>query len=141
MSNPNTAAKTSLVLDIWASFMAMPLWVRIWMALILVPVNMAGLFFLDQPGAVLVTVLSLMGMLPNLPIMAINRGFSSAMALPHLPFWTALVLILLFQRPEGGTASYQMLLTVILVVDVISLAFDYKDAWAWWRGERAVAGR
>ncbi|MDU8926130.1 hypothetical protein RXV86_01905 [Alisedimentitalea sp. MJ-SS2] len=127
-----------LITEIWGSFRAMPFWVQVWVALILVPVNMASLLFLTQPGGLWVAFLANIAMILNLPILIAERGFSKRMALPHLPFWTVLVLWLLLARPEaqGGYATY---LWLVLIVDVISLGFDYPDAWKWWQGDRAVA--
>ena len=44
----------------------------------------------------------------------------------------ALVILLIFARPDGSPA-YQTLLSALLVINVISLIFDYRDAWLWWR--------
>lgn len=135
-----SSSKPAMIAGIWTSFMALPLWVKIWMVAILMPVNMAGLFFLDAPGAVWVTVLSLIGMILNLPIILVQRGMSKMMSLPHIPPWTLLVILLVVQRPAGGPDSYQSFLTILLVVDCISLAFDYVDGWKWWKGDRGIVG-
>jgi hypothetical protein len=131
---------THLIKDIWHSFCALPVWVQVWVALILVPVNMASLLFVGQPGGIWIALLANIAMLLNLPILIAERGFSRRMALPHLPFWTVLVLWLVLARPDA-TGTYATYLWVLLGIDLISLGFDYPDAWAWWRGDRAVAGR
>lgn len=128
-----------LVSDIWKSYRSLPGWVQIWVFGILVPVNAASIFFVGQPGGLWIAVLAILAMLINVPVMVIERGFSKTMALSHLPLWTPLVLWLIFAMPEG-TAAYQTYLWILLVVDVISLAFDYPDAWRWWKGERRIAG-
>ena len=130
----------ALIVDIWRSFRALPAWVQVWVALILVPVNAASLLFLGQPGALWVAILAVGAMLANLPIMLAERGFSKRMALPHLPFWTVLVIWLAVARP-GATGAYAVYLWLLLAVDLISLGFDYPDAWKWWKGDRKVAGR
>ena len=112
----NTAGSNGLVTDIWTSFRSQPLWVQLWMAFILVPVNLASL--------------AVIGMAPNVVIMFVERGFGKTMAIPHLLPWTALVLLILFARPEGS-AAYATYLWVVLVVDVISLLFDYPESWQW----------
>jgi len=131
-----------LIGDIWRSFRRLPVWVQIWVALILVPVNMAPLLFLGAPYAIWVTVLSVGGMMPNLPIMLADRGLSKRMALPHLVIWTPLVVLLvwLLSGPVAGVDDgYRAILVLLLVVDLISLGFDYPDALKWWRGDRAIA--
>ncbi len=130
-----------LILDIWSSFRSMPLWVQIWVGLILAPVNMAALFYVGAPGGWLVAALAIGGMLPNLVLMAVERGLSKAMALSHLVLWIPLVFVILNLRGAegvaGGFASYLLLL---LVVDLISLGFDIPDSIKWFRGDRDVAG-
>ncbi len=128
----------NLVLDIWRSFRALPLWVQIWVALILVPVNMAAIFFVNEPGGLLIAALAIGGMMPNLVIMIAERGLSKAMALPHLLIWTPLVVIVI-QNTGTATGGFQTYLWLLLATDLLSLAFDYPDAWKWWKGDRAIA--
>lgn len=127
------------ILTIWRSFRALPFWVQIWVALVLMPINMGGLLFLDTPQGRIATLLGIGGMLPNLAIIWVQRGFSKAMAFPHLPIWTALAIWLAWtlttNLPTGPLGAY---LTALLAVDIISLIFDYTDAWKWVRGDRAV---
>lgn len=125
-----------MIIAIWQSFRRLPLWVQIWVALILVPVNLVPLvlWFQGVPGWGLIALLSVGGMALNLPIMLKERGFSRTMALPHVLLWTPLVILLAGRLTEGSA-----LVALILVVDVISLAFDYVDAWKWTRGAREVA--
>lgn len=127
---PSPLAKR--LLDIYRSLRAMPLWVQIWMVFILVPANLAPLAFWSEPQGPLIASLALLGMLFNVPLLWLDRGFSRRMALPHLPFWSALVILLIFARPDGSPA-YQNLLSALLVINAISLIFDYRDAWLWWR--------
>ena len=130
-----------MFLDIWQSFRRMPLWVQIWVAVILVPVNAASIFFVTQPMGVWIAILAIGGMAPNLIVMAVERGFSRTMALPHVVIWTPLVILLVMMLTgaaslEGG---YRMFLILLLVVDVISLGFDYFDTVKWWKGVREIA--
>lgn len=130
----------TLILDVWRSFRAMPLWVQIWVALILVPVNLASYLFIDEPMGLLVTSLAIGGMLPNLVIMGFERGLSKAMGLPHLAIWLPLAIFLtwIVQSPyaEGAYLTY---LRLLLGVNAVSLAFDLLDTWKWARGDRAIA--
>jgi len=70
----------------------------------------------------------------------LRRGLGKVMALPHLIPWTILVIILLFFRPEGSEV-YNNFLWILLVIDLISLGFDYTDAWKWVKGDREIPGR
>ncbi|TCL09791.1 hypothetical protein BXY66_1856 [Shimia isoporae] len=131
-----------MVGEIWRSFQRLPLWVRLWMVLVLAPVNIAPVFFLDaHPSALWVAALSMAGMAFNLPILLRDRGFSAALAFPHLVFWTPLV-VLLILRPamfDEVQGSYATLLVVLLVVNVVSLAFDGFEAVKWVKGERGIS--
>jgi len=132
-----------MIADIWASFRALPLWVQIWVALILVPVNIASVAFVARDWGLIVAVAANGAMLLNLPIMLAERGLSRAMAWPHLAIWTPMLGLVIWLAasgnwPTGGFATY---LAVLLVVDGISLALDLRDAVHWLRGARAVAGR
>lgn len=115
---------------IWKSHSELPAWVQIWMNFILGPVNLATLAFLNQPGGVLIAALSLSGMALTVAIVFASGGFSKVAAAGHVLPWTPLVLMLAFARPEGS-AIYGTFLTVLLVVNVISLAFDFNDLRLW----------
>ncbi|MFT7595503.1 MAG: hypothetical protein ACI8R4_002832 [Paracoccaceae bacterium] len=134
-----------MIVDIWSSFRRMPGWVQIWAALILVPVNLAPLAFLGQPVALWVAlwvaVLSVGGMLPNLWIMLAERGLSKRMAVPHVFIWTPLVVLVGWVLISGPalTPRYTAMLWVLLMVDMVSLGFDYVDAIKWRNGDRAIA--
>lgn len=125
--------------EIWQSFRRMPKWVQIWVAIVLAPVNMASVFFLgSDPAGPWITGLAWLGMLFNLPIMIRERGLSRAMAFPHILFWTPMVLVLVSAlETVGGTFSAYLWL--LLIVNLISLTFDFVDARRWLRGDRAIA--
>ena len=112
------------------SFFALPLWAQIWMMFILGPVNLATLAFLNQPAGVLIAVLALSGMIVTVAIVIATGGFSKLAAAGHVLPWTPLVLMLTFARPDG-TAVYQVFLTALLVINTISLAFDFNDLRIW----------
>lgn len=130
--------KNNILLHIWASFRAMPGWVQIWVMFLLVPINMASLFFLGEPMGIWIAVLANIGMMMNIPVMFHDRGFSKMMALPHIVPWTILVGILLFARPEAS-GGYGFYLWILLGANTFSLVFDYPDAVKWLRGDRAIA--
>lgn len=126
-------------LDIWRSYRSLPLWVQIWVFGILVPVNSAAIFFVFQPSGQWVALLAIGAMLPNIPIMLYERGLSKMMALPHLIPWSLLVVWLLTSMPQGSPA-YTTYLWILLLVNTISLAFDFPDAVKWLKGDRSIAG-
>lgn len=135
MINPSIKGR---FIDIWQSFRSLPLWVQIWVAIVLVPVNLASLLFLDHPMGGWISFLAIIAMAPNVILMWNERGFSRVLALPHLLPWTLLLGIIAGVLPQatGGFAGY---LWLLLVTNLISLLFDYPDALRWLRGERSVS--
>ncbi len=132
-----------LISEIWTSFRAMPAWVQVWVAFLLVPVNSAAILFVAQPSGWMVAALAIGAMLANLPMMLAARGFSKGMALPHVALWVPLVALVIPGLLGRGDldAAYRGFLYVLLAVDLMSLGFDIPDSVKWWRGDRAVAGR
>lgn len=129
----------SILLEIWRGFRALPMWVQIWISVILVPVNMATIVLITEPGSYLIPVLAIGGMAPNLILMYVERGFSKAMAISHLVLWIPLLVLLWFEIAAGSVfAKY---LAIVFVVNFISICFDLKDSWAWFKGDRKVPGR
>lgn len=134
-----------MLIDIWKSFRRIPLWVQIWVAGILMPINFLTLCFLNEPYGLWVAILAIGGMLPNGPILAIERGLSKMMAIPHIFVWTPLCLLvawLLYGHYSGAgvlSDSYVCYLIALLVIDVISLGFDFPDGLKWLRGDRDIA--
>ncbi len=67
-----------MIADIWRSFRALPLWVQVWVALWLVPMNLLGFAFLPHPLAWLA------GGLGALVQAAEDRGLEVAREAPDL---------------------------------------------------------
>ena len=105
------------------------------MALWLMPINIASLLFIHEPYGLWVAFLANIAMLPNLPIMLVERRLSRTMALPHLPFWTALVLLIVWMGPDASTL-YGKYLFALAMTNIVSLLFDYGDAYRWFKGDR-----
>ncbi|WP_341241965.1 hypothetical protein [uncultured Nocardioides sp.] len=130
--------RTSLVADVLASTQRLPLGVQVWVFLVLMPVNLAALVALGQPLGPLVAALAVGALAINGVVMVLDRGFSLAMALPHVALWVPLlgvVVYLLLGRDDVG-AAYAAYLVVLLVVDAVSLWFDVPDAKRWLDGQR-----
>lgn len=130
-----TATQTPSRFDrIIHSYNELPGWVKIWMNFILGPVNLATLAFLGQPSGVLIAALAIGGMVLTVAIVIAMGGFTKLAAAGHILPWTPLVLMLIFAR-SGGTVIYQTFLTVLLITNVISLAFDFNDLRLWFKSK------
>ena len=128
----------STLADIWSSFLAMPRWVQVWVAVILFPANLASFCFLDEPLGVIVALLCTAGWLPNIFILLYEKGFSNSMALPHILPWAALVVLVCTMTPSLSN-NFGIYLWLVAGINAVSLAFDIPDACRWLRGERDVS--
>jgi hypothetical protein len=131
--------------DIWKSYRSLPLWVQLWVALILVPVNAAAFFLLDTWLGVAAAIAAAFVVLTNGPILWVCRGMSRLLSVPHLFAWLPLQILIPLRLAEmvgsGPVAEAEWVLGIILfVVNGISLVFDGIDSWRWLRGEREVPG-
>jgi len=125
--------------DIWKSFTALPLWVILWMVLILMPANFLTLIFLKESTGIIIASLAVMGMAFNLVPILIQRGFGKAMSIPHLIFWIPLVAVIIFMALPQAAGQYRLFLIVLLVINLISLTFDVVDTIKWAKGDRKIA--
>ena len=128
----------NVIKDIWASMRALPLWVQIWVFVILVPVNFATISFLGEPNGVLIACLAIVGILPNVFFIFWERGFSKIMALSHIIFWIPLVAFISVTYANFESGPFATFCIILFTVDLISLVFDIKDGLAWFKGDRAV---
>lgn len=121
--------------ELYQSFLSMPTWVKIWMVGILVPVNMLGLLFLDQEIGLWIAILGLAGMIPNMFVMYFEKAFSKTMAVSHIIPWTILVVYLAIKLIKGEVPDGNIYYVVwaVLIVDIISLLFDYKESVEWFQ--------
>lgn len=128
--------------DCGRSFRALPTWVQVWVAGVLVPVNAApfALFWTDTGQMGMVS--SLLILASNVPIMLHARGMSRLMSVPHLLIWGPLCVWIGLRLHEGAAmgAVEHALELALFAANGVSLLFDVADSWRWWRGERDVPG-
>lgn len=130
----------------WQSFRSLPVWVQVWVGLILVPSNAAAFFLLDYWSGRMAALAALIVVCTNIPIMIIAGGMSKLMSVPHLFAWLPLQLALFLRLT--GHAGLSPLSTIeqtfsfaLLLVNGVSLVFDSVDSWRWIRGDRVIPGR
>ncbi|GAD64989.1 MULTISPECIES: hypothetical protein [Pseudomonadaceae] len=126
--------------QLWLSFRRLPLWVQVWMALVLVPVNLLSFLVLEYQAAQMVALAAVLALGSNMLLLYRYAGFSRAMALPHLVVWGPLQILLLMRvlQTPAPDAGEVMFIGLVLLVNGISLIFDLLDTWRWWQGERQV---
>ena len=127
------------------SFLSLPLWVQIWVGGILIPVNAASFFMLDNWGAKMTALAALGVVITNIPIMLWEQGMSKLMAIPHLLLWGPLLVALSMRlaglNGEGSVTHIESIyIWIVIVINGISVIFDALDTWKWIQGDRAVPG-
>ena len=124
------------------STFALPVWVIAWITFFLIPANLSGYFLLQYETGFWVAVLGGTALLINTVILFLNGGMSKVLAIPHLIFWLPLQIILGYRLMNAtDLSSFETnYLIVMLVINGISLCFDFYDTRDWWKGNRAVVG-
>lgn len=119
--------------QLWLSFRRLPLWVQVWMALVLVPVNLLSFLVLEYQAAQMVALAAVLALGSNMLLLYRYAGFSRAMALPHLVVWGPLQILLLMRvlQTPAPDAGEVMFIGLVLLVNGISLIFDLLDTWRW----------
>lgn len=128
-----------MIQQIWQSYRRLPLWVQLWVALILVPVNAASLIYITQPAGAWLALMAVSAMLCNGVLMLLERGFSKVMALPHVLIWTPMLGLILWLLSQDIPATYRSYLVILLAIDVVSLTLDFSDTRKWLSGDRKIA--
>jgi hypothetical protein len=111
------------------------------MAAILLPANLASLLLLHYPSSEWIALSALIVVGSNMLLMYLYGGFSRLLAVPHLLIWGPLQVMLLMYLAQSGEplATGEVLyVSLVLVVNGISLVFDLIDAWRWMQGERQL---
>lgn len=121
------------------SFMRLPLWVRLWLALVLLPANAAAFFMKDTPTGHRASRAAMFVAAVNGSIILMQRGWGKALAVPHLFIWIPLLVFAARRLKEPDIPRRERVYAVVLlVVNGTSVVFDAVDAWRWARGEREV---
>lgn len=125
----------------WQSFRSLPLWIQVWVAGILVPVNVAGFLLLDTPAGQWTALAAALVLLSNYPLMLACRGMGRLLSVPHLLIWGPLQVALVYRLGSGAPEPVEQgFVILVLVVNGLSLVFDTLDSLRWLRGERGVPG-
>lgn len=130
---------------IYQSYRSLPLWVQIWVVLILMPANAAAFVLLDTWLGVAAAIAAVFVVVTNAPIMWFTGGMSRLMSVPHLFAWFPLQVLIVMRLAEmvgpSPVLAVEWVFGVILfVINGISLVFDTIDSWRWIKGEREVPG-
>jgi hypothetical protein len=114
----------------------LPVHLQLWV-LALVGANIvAPLFFLTQIEAQFTLAAGLLG-LALMSALTGRFGFSRIVGLGHIA-WLPLIALLLGSVAEtSATTPFGFWIRSVIVLDLVSLAFDFADAVRFYRGDRA----
>ena len=123
---------------IQASCQRLPLSMRVWILLVLIPVNATGFFMLHTASGGLVALATLFVLAANGVTLWHYASVNRALALPHLIAWVPLQ-VALVARLIGGWGADDMhldewlLVVLVVMVNSVALFFDTVVSWRWWR--------
>ncbi len=127
---------------IWRSFTGLPLWVRVWVT-VLVATNLVSLGFLDTAIGFWTAAAFCVVAAFNGPMMVVQGGLTRLMSFPHF-VWMPL-LVFLYPQLFGANAlepgsPVHVFGLAVFAVNGISLLFDVLESFVWLRGGREVLG-
>ena len=127
--------------QITLSIRSLPLWARLWIVLVVVPVNAGGVLMLHTVGGWVIAIAALFVLTSNAALIWNRAGMSRLLSIPQLIAWVPL-LVLLVSRLVGGWGPDEIergewaLAVVAVMVTAVTLFFDVVESWRWWKGER-----
>ncbi|ASK35406.1 hypothetical protein [Alloalcanivorax mobilis] len=127
--------------QITLSIRSLPLWARLWIVLVVVPVNAAGFFMLHTVSGWVIAIAALFVLTSNAALLWHRAGMSRLLSIPQLIAWVPL-LMLLVSRLVGGWGPDEIepgewaLAVLAVMVTAVTLFFDVVESWRWWQGER-----
>lgn len=123
------------------SYHRLPLWMRLWIVLVLVPVNAAGFFMLHTASGHVVAWACAFVLAANGMILWRHASFNRALAVPHLLAWVPLQAALVARLiggwgPDALEWDEWLLAVVVVMVNSVALFFGTVASWRWWRYRR-----
>lgn len=98
------------------SFMRLPLWVRLWLAFILLPANAAAFFMKDTPTGLRASRAAAFVAVVNGPVILIQRGWGKALAVPHLFAWVPLLMFAARRVGEPDASRSERVYAIALLI-------------------------
>lgn len=117
-----------------------PLWLMVWMNILLFGAFILPIALLIWKASRLAGVLTLAASVIAAVLINVlfnNLGYVKLLGLPHLVFWTPLVMFLYFQMKRPDMPVWpRRIMWVVAGIITISLAFDFVDVARYILGER-----
>ena len=113
----------------------MPIWVRIWVAILLLANGIVPFMFLDRPESMVIFG-TMMGAAMLMMMLTALQGFTRLLGLGHF-VWFALLWYLWTRLPHiPASDSFGVWIRAVMVLNTIALVMDVVDVARWIRGER-----
>lgn len=135
----------NLIKDIFGALWLLPRWVFFWV-MILFSINMSvfvWIFFDTHPVVIAAVIANAIALFPNIVLIIRRRGVGKYMAVSHLFGWIPLTIYLgtwIFNETIDGSLINPVywLAWTLLVINTFSLMFDFNEAYAFFKGDRAI---
>lgn len=129
------------VVRIATSIRLLPLWARLWIVLVVVPVNAAGFFMLHTASGWAITIAALFVLTSNAALLWHRAGTSRLLSIPQLIAWVPLLGLLVARLvggwgPDNLEAQEWALAVMAVMATTVTLFFGVVESWRWWHGER-----
>jgi len=109
---------------------------RIWIALLMLLNAAAPIFFIHTLEAKVILAIFMLSAGIQMYIFQ-QKGFVRLLGLGHM-FWLPMVIWLILNHSTEMLIDFASLwLSMLIIVNSISLCIDVMDVWRYWRGERS----
>ncbi|MEL7218446.1 MAG: hypothetical protein AAGK01_08450 [Pseudomonadota bacterium] len=133
------------IFEVSLSLWSAPVWVRIWVFVLLVPVNLWAVgawLATDHPLPAWLSLAWLFVVVVNSAITLIERGVSKVTSASHLIVWLPAWAYAVWWLMQGTLDGHLLVLAwaYVIIIGICNI-FDLYDTWRWFRGERDVLGK
>ena len=120
-----------------AAILLQPIWLQAWIGWMVAVNLVGGLIFLKARVEAKWVLLAFLSAAFMMEAMYLHYGFQRILGLPHIIFWTPLVIYLWRRQAEWERPGLSpKWLAVVFVTNVTSLIIDYIDVARYLSGER-----
>lgn len=116
--------------------LGMPLQLQLWVVALVGANIVAPLFFFQHLEAQLTLVAGLLGLV-SMSVLTGRFGFSRIVGLGHIAWLPLIVFLISSVADTTASSSFGFWIRSVIVLDSISLVFDFVDAARFYRGDRA----
>jgi hypothetical protein len=124
------------MLEFMGKVFSQPLWVQVWVCWMML-LNTAAVLFLKHKAAKVVLAVWV-GNVITMMVLFEMVGYVRLLGLPHVIWWTPLVVYLFSQRRQFPAGLVSTWLWILLFTNSASLVMDYIDVARYFMGDGAL---